>query len=114
MTYRQLGDSGLTVSTVGLGCNNFGRRLDQEGTTAVVRAAIDAGVTLFDTADIYGLGASEELLGAALGKQRENVVVATKFGMDMRGANGPDWGGGGSGGYIHTGRGGGPGRAGEA
>ena len=55
MTYRQLGDSGLTVSTVGLGCNNFGRRLDQEGTTAVVNAAIDAGVTLFDTADIYGL-----------------------------------------------------------
>ena len=54
MTYRQLGDSGLTVSTVGLGCNNFGRRLDQEGTNAVVDAAIDAGVTLFDTADIYG------------------------------------------------------------
>ena len=102
MTYRQLGDSGLTVSTVGLGCNNFGRRLDQEGTTAVVSAAIDAGVTLFDTADIYGLGASEELLGAALGKQRENVVVATKFGMDMQGANGPDWGVRGSRRYIRT------------
>src|SRR4051794_6516036 len=100
MTYRQLGDSGLTVSTVGLGCNNFGRRLDQEGTTAVVRAAIDAGVTLFDTADIYALGASEELLGAALGKQRENVVIATKFGGDMRGANGPDWGVRGSRRYI--------------
>ena len=102
MTYRQLGDSGLTVSTVGLGCNNFGRRLDQEGTTAVVNAAIDAGVTLFDTADIYGLGASEELLGAALGKQREHVVVATKFGMDMQGANGPDWGVRGSRRYVRT------------
>ena len=102
MTYRQLGDSGLTVSTVGLGCNNFGRRLDQEGTTAVVNAAIDAGVTLFDTADIYGLGASEELLGAALGRQREHVVVATKFGMDMQGANGPDWGVRGSRRYIRT------------
>src|SRR4051794_19077044 len=100
MTYRQLGDSGLTVSTVGLGCNNFGRRLDQEGTTAVVRAAIDAGVTLFDTADIYGLGASEELLGLALGSDRENVVVATKFGMDMQGANGPDWGVRGSRRYV--------------
>jgi len=102
MTYRQLGDSGLTVSVVGLGCNNFGRRLDQEATTAVVNAAIDAGVTLFDTADIYGLGASEELLGAALGHRREHVVVATKFGMDMQGANGPDWGVRGSRRYIRT------------
>src|SRR5690242_18538500 len=92
MTYRQLGDSGLTVSTVGLGCNNFGRRIDQEATNAVVRTAIDAGVTLFDTADIYGQGASEEMLGLALGAERENVVVATKFGMDMQGSNGPDWG----------------------
>ena len=64
MTYRQLGDSGLTVSTVGLGCNNFGRRLDQDGTNAVVRQALDSGITLFDTADIYGQGASEEMLGA--------------------------------------------------
>lgn len=100
MTYRQLGDSGLTVSTVGLGCNNFGRRLDLEGTTAVVRAALDAGVTLFDTADIYGQGASEELLGRALGTERDHVVVATKFGMDMHGANGPDWGVRGSRRYV--------------
>ncbi|MDV3223217.1 aldo/keto reductase [Intrasporangium sp.] len=100
MTYRQLGDSGLTVSTVGLGCNNFGRRLDQDGTTAVVRAALDAGVTLFDTADIYGQGASEELLGRALGSERDTVVVATKFGMDMHGSNGPDWGVRGSRRYV--------------
>ncbi len=100
MTYRQLGDSGLTVSTVGLGCNNFGRRIDQEATNAVVRTAIDAGVTLFDTADIYGQGASEEMLGLALGAERENVVVATKFGMDMQGSNGPDWGVRGSRRYV--------------
>ena len=100
MTYRQLGDCGLTVSTVGLGCNNFGRRIDQDATNAVVRAALDAGVTLFDTADIYGLGASEEMLGLALGAEREHVVVATKFGMDMQGSNGPDWGVRGSRRYI--------------
>ncbi|WP_184509103.1 aldo/keto reductase [Terracoccus luteus] len=100
MTHRQLGDSGLTVSAVGLGCNNFGRRLDQDATTAVVRAALDAGITLFDTADIYGMGASEEQLGVALGAERENVVVATKFGMDMQGANGPDWGSRGSRRYV--------------
>ncbi|MFD1053246.1 aldo/keto reductase [Terrabacter terrigena] len=100
MTYRQLGDSGLTVSTVGIGCNNFGRRVDQDGTNAVVRQAIESGVTLFDTADIYGLGASEEMLGLALGSERENVVVATKFGMDMQGSNGPDWGVRGSRRYI--------------
>ena len=61
-------------------------------TQAVVDAALDAGVTLFDTADTYGVGASEELLGRALGKRRDDVVLATKFGMDMGGANGPDWG----------------------
>jgi aryl-alcohol dehydrogenase-like predicted oxidoreductase len=100
MTYRQLGDSGLTVSTVGIGCNNFGRRVDQDGTNAVVRQALDSGITLFDTADIYGQGASEEMLGLALGSERENVVVATKFGMDMQGANGPDWGVRGSRRYV--------------
>ena len=100
MTYRQLGDSGLTVSTVGIGCNNFGRRLDQDGTNAVVRQALDSGITLFDTADIYGQGGSEEMLGLALGSERENVVVATKFGMDMQGANGPDWGVRGSRRYV--------------
>ena len=92
MRYRQLGSSGLTVSVVGLGCNAFGARIDAQQTQAVVDAAIDQGVTLFDTADIYGLGASEELLGQALGSRREDVVVATKFGMDMEGRNGPDWG----------------------
>ena len=92
MRYRQLGSSGLTVSVVGLGCNAFGARIDAQQTQAVVDAAIDQGVTLFDTADIYGLGASEELLGRALGSRRDDVVVATKFGMDMEGRNGPDWG----------------------
>lgn len=100
--YRQLGDSGLTVSTVGLGCNAFGSRIDGDRTTAVVHAALDAGVALFDTADIYGgePGESETLLGKALGPRRDDVVVATKFGMDMRGANGPDWGVRGSRRYI--------------
>lgn len=72
----------LEVGVVGLGCNNFGRRVDADGTRAVVDAAIDAGVTLFDTADAYGDGASEELLGAAIGDRRDRVVVATKFGME--------------------------------
>lgn len=103
MTYSQLGDSGLTVSTVGLGCNAFGSRIDERATTDVVRAALEAGITLFDTADTYGgdPGDSETLLGRALGKQREDVVVATKFGADMRGANGPDWGVRGSRRYVH-------------
>ena len=92
MTYRPLGRSGLIVSAVGVGCNAFGARIDAEATQAVVDAAIDCGVTLFDTADIYGQGASEELLGRALGSRRGDVVVATKFGMDMHGANGPDFG----------------------
>ncbi|MBV9446345.1 MAG: aldo/keto reductase [Streptosporangiaceae bacterium] len=81
MRYRSLGESGLAVSVVGLGCNNFGGRLDLDGTRAVVDAAIDAGITLFDTADIYGGGgASERLLGEALGRRRDQVVLATKFG----------------------------------
>lgn len=100
MTYRQLGRSGLTVSVVGLGCNAFGSRIDGDQTSAVVHAALDAGVTLFDTSDTYGLGESERLLGQALGRQRADVIVATKFGMDMRGANGPDWGVRGSRRYI--------------
>src|SRR5437588_3186949 len=87
---RPLGDSGLDVSVVGLGCNNFGRRVDLEGTRAVVDAALEHGVTLFDTADIYGGGgASEELLGEVLGGRRDQVVLATKFGMDMRDGQGP-------------------------
>lgn len=106
MTYRRLGTSGLVVSTVGLGCNNLGRAgsttADPAAATAVVHAALDAGITLFDTADVYGApcGRSEELLGAALGAQRENVVIATKFGMDARGANGVDFGARGSRRYI--------------
>lgn len=99
-SYRQLGGSGLTVSTVGVGCNAFGTRIDEARTGTVVKAALDAGVTLFDTADVYGTGASEELLGRALGSHRDDVVVATKFGMDMHGANGADWGVRGSRRYI--------------
>ena len=92
MEYRQLGRSGLTVSAVGIGCNAFGARIDAERTQQVVDTAIDLGVTFFDTADTYGLGESEVLLGRALGRRRDDVVVATKFGMDMQGRNGPDWG----------------------
>jgi aryl-alcohol dehydrogenase-like predicted oxidoreductase len=103
MRFRRLGDSGLVVSVVGVGCNSFGARIDAERTREVVDAALDSGVNLFDTADIYGdrPGRSEELLGAALGSRRAEVVVATKFGMDMRGANGPDWGARGSRRYIN-------------
>ncbi|WP_169983925.1 aldo/keto reductase [Microbispora sp. H10836] len=90
MTYRRLGDSGLVVSALGLGGNNFGRRLDLDATRAVVDAALDAGVTLIDTADIYG--ESETLLGEVLKGRRDQVVLATKFGGDVHGANGPDWG----------------------
>jgi len=89
-TQRTIGDSDLTVSAVGLGCNAFGSRIDAEQTQAVVDAAIDQGITLFDTADSYGTGASEELLGAALGSRRTDVIVATKFGMAMNGTNGPE------------------------
>jgi aryl-alcohol dehydrogenase-like predicted oxidoreductase len=104
MQYRRLGHSGLTVSIIGLGCNNLGTRLDPEATQGVVDAAIDAGITLFDTADIYGAphGASEEQLGKALGSRRDAVVLATKFGMDMEGLNGPDFGARGSRRYIVT------------
>ena len=80
MDYRQLGRSGLTVSAIGLGCNNFGMRIDADASTAVVQQALDAGITFFDTAEMYGGGKSEEFLGTALGKQREDVVIATKFG----------------------------------
>jgi aryl-alcohol dehydrogenase-like predicted oxidoreductase len=81
MRYRTLGDSGLLVSVVGLGCNNFGGRLDSARTRAVVDAAIDAGITLFDTADMYGrAGGSELALGEALQGRRDQVVLATKFG----------------------------------
>jgi aryl-alcohol dehydrogenase-like predicted oxidoreductase len=84
MQHRKLGKSGLDVSLVGLGCNNFGVRLDLEGTRKVVHAALDKGITLFDTADIYGnRGGSESLMGDVLGTQRKQIVLATKFGMAM-------------------------------
>jgi len=104
--FRRLGNSGLVVSTVGLGCNNLGRpgtpTESQEGTDAVIHAAIDAGVTLFDVADVYGAtpGLSEERLGKALEGRRDDVINATKFGMDLQGANGADWGARGSRRYI--------------
>ena len=79
MDTRRIGS--LDVSVVGLGCNNFGWKLDEAATAAVVHAALDAGITFFDTADIYGDTRSEEFLGRALGKRREHVVIATKFGM---------------------------------
>ena len=106
MEYRSLGLSGLRVSTIGLGCNNFGRLKTptetQEGTNAVIGAAIDAGITFFDTADIYGSvrGQSETFMGNALGRRRGDIVLATKFGMDMEGLNGADWGARGSRRYI--------------
>jgi aryl-alcohol dehydrogenase-like predicted oxidoreductase len=86
---RRLGDSDLEVSAVGLGCNNFGRRLDLSGTAAVLGAALEAGITFFDTADVYGGGgASETLIGEALEGRREEFVIATKFGMEMGGVEG--------------------------
>jgi aryl-alcohol dehydrogenase-like predicted oxidoreductase len=102
MRYRRLGDSGLVVSVVGLGCNQFGRRVDADGTRAIVDAALDHGLNFFDTADIYGRphGASEEYLGAALKGRRDDVIIATKFGMDMAGANGPDRGARGARRYV--------------
>jgi aryl-alcohol dehydrogenase-like predicted oxidoreductase len=86
MQYRRLGDSGLVVSAVGLGGNNFGRRIDLDATRAVVNTAMDEGITLIDTADIYG--ESEDFLGKLLRGNRENLVIATKFGNPL---HGPDW-----------------------
>ncbi len=84
MRTRRLGSEGPEVSVVGLGCNNFGMRVDLERTRAVVDAALDAGITLFDTADIYGgQGGSESFLGEVLEGRRDRVVLATKFGGDM-------------------------------
>ncbi|UTX33706.1 aldo/keto reductase [Micrococcus luteus] len=106
MRHTRLGRSGLTVSVVGLGCNNLGRpgtaTLEQAGTDAVVHAALDAGITFFDVADVYGAepGLSEERLGRALGARRDEVVIGTKFGMDMGGVSGDDGGARGSRRYI--------------
>ncbi len=101
MRYRPLGASGLMVSLVGLGTNNVGRRLGLDETRAVLDAALDNGITLIDTADTYGGGGgSETLLGEVLKGRREQVVLATKFGMDMAGANGDDGGARGARRYI--------------
>jgi aryl-alcohol dehydrogenase-like predicted oxidoreductase len=89
MRYRPLGEGGPEVSIVGVGCNNFGRRVDEAGTRAVVDAALEAGITLFDTADVYGdNGGSERFLGKALEGRRDRAVLATKFGGRMEGRGG--------------------------
>jgi aryl-alcohol dehydrogenase-like predicted oxidoreductase len=101
MDFRRLGNSGLVVSVVGLGTNNLGMKLDAEQSRAVVHAALDEGVTLFDTSDSYG--ASEARLGEILEGKRDDIVLATKFGSDVRrlgGDNGVDWGARGSRRYV--------------
>lgn len=104
MKYRQLGRSGLTVSVVGLGCNNFGGKainadsgtvyglMGLEETRAVVDAAFDAGITFFDTADVYGAGGSEEQLGQIFKSRRQQVILATKWGSGMENRNDIAWG----------------------
>ncbi len=89
---RPLGKSGLKVSPVGIGCNNFGQALDAAGTKRVVDAALDAGATFFDTADAYARGRSEEFLGQALGARRKDAVIATKFGSPMGSGKFPEGG----------------------
>jgi aryl-alcohol dehydrogenase-like predicted oxidoreductase len=102
LAYRRLGNSGLPVSVVGIGCNNFGGRIDADQAEEVVRAALDEGVNLFDTADNYGRPGrwSEELLGAALAGRRDEAFIATKFGGDPRGQFGRDYDARGSRWYI--------------
>jgi aryl-alcohol dehydrogenase-like predicted oxidoreductase len=92
MRYRQLGNSGLTVSVIGLGANNFGWRLDLDRSRPVLEAALDVGVNFIDTSDSYDRGNSETIIGEVLKDRRDEVVIATKFGSDMGGTNGPDWG----------------------
>jgi aryl-alcohol dehydrogenase-like predicted oxidoreductase len=96
MKSKPLGESGIDVSVVGLGCMNFGMMCDQSSTTAIVDAALDAGVNFFDVADIYGgpHGKAEELLGKALGGRRGDIVLATKFGAKQGGGGGAAVGGG--------------------
>lgn len=90
---RRLGINGPVVSPVGLGCNNFGTRLDYAGSEKVIHAAVDNGITLFDTADVYTRGVSEEFIGRALGARRNKVLIATKFGGAMGAGPAPDGGG---------------------
>ncbi|MDG4821170.1 aldo/keto reductase [Asanoa sp. WMMD1127] len=103
MSYRRLGNSGLVVSVAGVGCNTFGRDIDERAARAVVDAALELGINFFDTSDTYG-GAGHELserfLGAALQGRRDDVVVATKFGKPMSGINGPDFGARGARRYV--------------
>ena len=82
METARLGGSDLDVSRVGLGCNQFGRKLDRDATRMVIEAALEVGITFFDTADVYGSGESERFIGAALGERRAAVVLGTKFGQD--------------------------------
>ena len=84
MEIRNLGQSGLRVSSIGLGCNNFGGRIDEAATKVVIHKALDLGITLFDTADVYGeRGGSETLIGRMLGEDRKRIVLATKFAAPM-------------------------------
>src|SRR5262245_31301850 len=93
MEKRSLGTSGLAASLVGLGCNNFGMKIDSAATGAVIDAALDAGITFFDTADMYGNGKSEEFIGQVLGPRRKEIVLATKFGgVAFHGMSGERWG----------------------
>jgi aryl-alcohol dehydrogenase-like predicted oxidoreductase len=100
MRYVPLGRSGLMVSAVGVGCNAFGTRIGADETAAVVDAAVDHGINFFDTADAYGEGASEQLLGRALGARRDEVVIATKFGIAQEGPR--HWGAFGGRRYIRA------------
>lgn len=99
-TFRALGAGGAQVSRLGVGCNAFGVRADAEDVQQIVDTAFELGVNFFDTADIYGFGQSETLLGRALAGRREHVVLATKFGLDMEGRNGEDHGRRGTRDYI--------------
>jgi len=92
----------LELPRIGIGCNAFGTRIDAERVAEIVDTAIEHGAAFFDTADVYGFGASEELLGRALRGRRDAAVVATKFGMDVQGINGPEDGRRGSAAYIRA------------
>jgi aryl-alcohol dehydrogenase-like predicted oxidoreductase len=100
MSYRPLGESGLMVSAVGVGCNAFGNRIGLDAVRGIIDAADETGVTLLDTSDSYAVGQSEEMIGVALEGRRDRFVVATKFGSDMRGTNGADRGARGSRSYV--------------
>ena len=100
MAYRPLGESGLMVSAVGIGCNAFGSRVGLDAVRGILDAADETGVTFLDTSDSYGVGQSEEMIGVALEGRRDRFVVATKFGSDMRGTNGADHGARGARRYV--------------